>query len=174
MSGMKIMFLILAIGLIVPALWNSIPVIKETAHAILDPSIGALLLWNLNIGFIIVISALTFISTLLYKYTTDQKTLKEIKDEQKLLQAEMKKYRDHPEKFMEYQKKSMELTMKILPMAMRPTVYTIVPIILLFNWFTDFFASNPAKIFGFMHWLLAYIIISIIISSIFRKLLKVS
>ena len=86
----------------------------------------------------------------------------------------MKKYRDHPEKFMEYQKKSMELTMKILPMAMRPTVYTIVPIILLFNWFTDFFASNPAKIFGFMHWLLAYIIISIIISSIFRKLLKVS
>lgn len=174
MSGMKIVFLILIIGLIVPALWDAVPIIKDSVHAILNPTLGILLAWNANIGFLIITAILTFISTLIYKYTTDQKTLKEIKEEQKLIQQEMKKYKDHPEKFMEYQKKSMELSMKVMPMVMRPAIFTIIPFILLFRWFSDFFTANPASIPGFGHWIITYILLSIILSSVFRKMLKVS
>jgi len=173
MSGMKLMLLILAVGLIVPILWSSVPVIKDSVHFILDPSLGSLLSWNVNIGLIIVTAILTFISTIIYKYTTDQKTLKEIKEEQKLIQEEMKKYRDHPEKMMEHQKRSMELSMKTMPLIMRPLIYTTIPLILLFRWFADFFIANPVAIFGFMNWIIAYLIFSIIFSNIFRKMLKV-
>lgn len=172
MKGMKTLFLVMALSLVVATLWDSLPIIKTTIHAALDPTLGKLLDFHLNIGFIIIVAIFTLITTLLQKYMTDQQTLREIKEEQKLMQEEMKKYKEHPEKLMEFQKKSMELTFKAMPITMRPLIYTSIPFILFFRWFGDFFAANPVKILG-MNWLLAYILFSIIISIILRKILKV-
>jgi uncharacterized membrane protein (DUF106 family) len=60
---------------------------------------------------------------------------------------------------------------------MRPLLYTAIPFVLFFRWFADYF-SNPFfaafRFFGFLSWFWFYLIGSIIFSSIFRKVLKVS
>ena len=87
------MILIMVASLAIAGLWESLDFIKNSIHAILDPSVGAVLGWNLTWGLLLVIFVLTIIMTLVQKYTTDQDTLKEMRKEQKILQEEMKKYK---------------------------------------------------------------------------------
>src|SRR4030042_6114527 len=80
--------LVLILSSLMYIYWNKTPFIKNSVHAVLDPSIGALLSWNLTVGMIIIVFIITLITTLIQKYTTDQKALKELKEEQKLLKEE--------------------------------------------------------------------------------------
>ena len=154
--------------------WNSVSIIRDSAHAILDPTAGALLNWNLNYGMVFIILLISLFMTLLQKYATDQEALRELKKEQKELQEEMKKYKEHPEKLMELQKNFYPLTGKMMKHSMRPIIFTGIPLILFFRWFMDFFTllGNP-KFFGFLSWLWFYLIGSMIFSMILRKVLKV-
>ena len=167
-------FIVMIISLLIAFFWDSSPFIKNTVHAILNPTAGTLLNLNLTWGMIILVFLITLAMTLIQKYGTDQETLRELKKEQKILQEEAKKYREHPEKLMEFQKKQMEFIPKTLKLSMRPIMITGIPLILFFRWFIDFFsaAGNP-KFFGFFSWFWFYLIISIILSSILRKVLKV-
>jgi uncharacterized membrane protein (DUF106 family) len=178
MKGMTIMFLVMILGLVVAGAWNSLPGIKTGVHLILDPSLGSLMNWNLNIGFILIVAALTLITVILQKYLTDQDALKTIKEEQKIIQEEMKLYKANPEKQMALSKKSMELQMKAMPMTMKPVLYTTIPFILSFRWFADYFMPlKETKLIYFFNassgWIWAYIILSIIMSIILRKVFKV-
>jgi uncharacterized membrane protein (DUF106 family) len=173
-KGLKTLFLINCLALILAFFWNSIPYVRDTAHAILNPSVGVLLDWNITWGLIIVSFFISLIISMLQKYTTDQKLLKEIKVEQKFVQEEMKKYKGHPEKLLELQKKQMEFFLKTFDITIRPALYTSIPFILLFRWFNDYFVANPVKIFGFLGWIWAYLIFSILFSIVFRKLFKLA
>lgn len=173
MKGMKLMFGVMLLTMFVAVLWNSLPIVKNTAHAVLDPTVGKLLLWNSSYGMLILTAIITMITTILQKYTTDQAEIKRLKEEQKKIQAEMKINKDNPKKMMELQKKTMELTFnEMMPLTMKPLMYTAIPFILLFRWFGAFFVDYPLKVFG-MSWIIAYLLMSIILSSIFRKALKV-
>ena len=167
-------FIVMIISLLIAFFWDSFSFIKNTVHTILNPTAGTLLNLNLTWGMIILVFLITLAMTLIQKYATDQETLRELKKEQKILQEEAKKYREHPEKLMEFQKKQMEFIPKTLKLSMRPIMITGVPLILFFRWFIDFFsaAGNP-KFFGFFSWFWFYLISSIILSSILRKVLKV-
>ncbi len=173
-GSFKWIFVILIATLLIAFLWDSLPIIKDSVHAVLNPTAGALLIWNLNIGMTIIVLLITIIMTLFQKYATDQKTLKELKDEQKILQEEMKKYKDHPEKLMELQKKQLEFIPKTMQLTMRPIIYTGIPIVLFFRWFSDYFTElgNP-KIFVYFSWLWFYLLASIIFSIVLRKVFKV-
>jgi uncharacterized membrane protein (DUF106 family) len=171
-KGYLLLFLVLGLGLLVGSLWNHVPVIKETAHYLLDPSAGKLLSWNINVGMIVIVGVITLFITVVQKYTLDIETLKRLKAEQKDIQRQMKEFKDHPEKMLEFQKRQLPLTMEILEVSMSSTLYSAIPIILFFRWFSDYFINHPVKIFGFMSWFWAYIIISIVFSSIFRKIFK--
>lgn len=173
MKFMKIMILIYIIGAAVVFLWNQFPLVKDSVHFVLDPSIGGLFDWNLTIGFILVMLIFSLITTLAQKYFTDQDALKTLKEEQKLIQQELKLYRQDPKKTAELTSKSFELTMKTMPLTMRPTFYTMLPFILTFKWFSDYFTANPVKVLG-MHWLLAYFVIILVFSPILKKVLKVN
>jgi len=170
---MKPLFLVMLVSLGIAYFWNSVPIISQSVHSALDPSAGKLLAWNVSIGMLLFSAVISIFLTLIQKYATDQKMLREIKKEQKFLQEEAKKFKEHPEKFMEIQKKSWAKTLEILPLTMRPIMYTSIPIILFFRWFSDYFIINQTKVFG-MHWLLAYIIFSMILTSIFRKMFNVA
>lgn len=172
MNGMTIMFLILLLSFGVAALWDNIPVVKSAVHAILDPTAGVILDWHATWGMVAITLFFTLITTILQKYLTDQDTLKRIKEEQKIVQEELKLAKDNPEKTMELSGKSMELMMKAMPITMRPAMYTIIPFVLFFRWFNDYFIATGAKVMG-MSWFWAYIILSILFSSIFRKMLRV-
>lgn len=161
---------IMIISLAIAGFWNSVPIIKDTVHAILDPSAGVLLNWNLTLGMLIIVFIIAVITTIVQKYATDQEALKELRAEQKILQEEMKKYKEHPEKLMELQKKQLEFIPKTMKLSMRAIVFTGIPFILFFRWFLDFFEAIPEfRFFGFITWFWFYLIFSIIFSSILRK-----
>lgn len=171
--------LITVASLVMAIYWDKIPFIKNAVHTALDPSAGALLNWNLTIGMLLIVLIITFITTLIQKYATDQKALKELKQEQKLLQEEMKKFKDNPAKITELSKKQMEFIPKTFKLTSRTILFTGIPFILFYRWFYDFFAvleqqaGHAIKFFGFLGWFWFYFIFTMIFSSILRKIMKV-
>ena len=165
---------VLAASMIIAFFWNKIPVLKDSVHGVLDPTAGALLIWNLNIGMLIIVFCIALFTSLVQKYATDQKTLKELKEEQKALQAEMKKYKDHPEKLFDLQKKQLQIFPKTMKLSMRAIMYTGIPFILFFRWFQGFFVMlGDPHIFGFFSWFWFYLVFAMVFGSIFRKVLKI-
>jgi uncharacterized membrane protein (DUF106 family) len=171
---MRWVLIIMLLSLGIASLWDKFPAIKNSVHYILDPSAGFLLNWNLAIGMSIIVLIITILTTIIQKYTTDQKTLKELRDEQKEIQKQIKENKNNPQKIMELQKKQWAGFPKQFKLNMVSIVYTGVPFILLFRWFNDYFISNGnIKIFGFLGWFWFYLIASIIFSSILKKWIKV-
>jgi len=166
-------FMVISLG--IAFLWDSLPFVKGVVHSVLDPSFGAMILWNLSLGMLVVIFIMALLTTLAQKYATDQETLRELKKDQKEIQKEMNQYRKDPEKMLEIQKSLMPTTMRIMELSMRGSMFTIIPFILLFRWFMDFFTTigNP-KFFGFITWFWFYLIFVMVFSSILRKILKVA
>lgn len=173
-KSLKPLLLVVGISLAIALFWQKVPFIRDAVHTVLDPSAGKLLDWNVDLGMLIFAAIISLVITLAQKYLTDQQTLRDIKKEQKILQEEMKKYKDHPEKLLELQKKQLEFIPRTFDITMRPAIYTSVPIILFFRWFNDYFAANPVKVFGVLSWFWAYLIFNIILTSIFRKVFDVA
>ncbi|MEM4270886.1 MAG: EMC3/TMCO1 family protein [Candidatus Pacearchaeota archaeon] len=172
MKELRVIFLMFLFSTLVVFLWDTVPFIKNFAHLILDNYLQHLLFFNVNLGMVVLAFVISLISTILHKYLTDQKALKEIREEQKKLSELIKNSRNDPAKSAEYTKKSLEISLKSIPLTFRPLFYTLIPIILLFRWLNDFFSSSGLKVLG-MSWILAYILLSIVFSSILRKLFKV-
>jgi uncharacterized membrane protein (DUF106 family) len=168
-KDMLVLFIVMFVSLMIAAQWDKVPEIKETVGSILDPTFGALMEFNLWIGFTIIVGIISLILTLAQKYLSDQHKLKELRKEQKLLNEEIKKYRDHPEKLAEINKKQLEFIPKTFELTIKPLIYTSIPIILLFRWFADYLLPRMGG-----WWFLYYIIFSMILSSIFRKALDVA
>lgn len=169
------LYIAMIVSLLIAFFWTHVSFIHDAAHAVLDPTAGAFLNWNLNWGMVILVLILSFLMTVIQKYGTDQSTLKEMKKEQKRLNEEMKKVKDTPDKFMALQKESMKLMGPMMKLSMRPVVYTAIPLILFFRWFQDYFAAagNP-HILGFFNWFWFYLIFSLIFSSFLRKWMDVA
>jgi len=179
-SGFLPIILITVLSLAMAVYWDKVPFIKNAVHAALDPSAGALLSWNLTIGMLLVVFLIALITNLIQKYATDQKALKELKHEQKILQEEMKKFREDPVKMAEFSKKQMEFIPKTFKLTSRTMLFTGIPFILFFRWFYDFFNAITLAnggvapvFFGFLSWFWFYLIFTLIFSSILRKVMKV-
>ena len=167
--------IVMLVSLVIAGLWDKVSVIKNFIHAILDPTAGALLIWDVSWGMTFVILVITLVVTLAQKYATDQEALRELKKEQKDIQKQMKEFREHPEKLMELQKTQMKLFPKQMKLSMRAITFTGVPLILFFRWFQDFFVTlGDVKFFGIIgSWFLFYLIIAMVFGSILRKYMKV-
>ena len=173
-GSFKPIIIVMILSLVIAGFWDSAPFLKNAVHSVLNPSLGVLLNWNLTWGMMLIVLLISVLTTLIQKYATDQETLKEMKKEQKILQEEMKKYRDHPEKLMELQKKQFEFLPKTMKLSMRAIMYTGIPFILFFRWFWDVFtALGEPKFFGFLSWFWFYLIFVMIFSSILRKVFNV-
>ncbi len=169
-----LIFLVMLASMAIAAFWNSLPFIKNSVGAVLNPTAGALLNWNLAVGMFVIVFLISIFMTLIQKYATDQKALREIKDEQKKIQEEMKKFQAGSKEHTELSMKSMKFIGPMFRHSMRPIVYTAIPIILFFRWFSDFFtAIGDFRFFGFLSWFWFYLLGSIIFSSILRKVFKV-
>jgi uncharacterized membrane protein (DUF106 family) len=156
--------------LVFAGLWDKVPAIKNAIHFVLDPTAGSLLNWNLNIGMLIVVLIITVLTTIVQKYATDQKTLKELRTETKEIQKQMKEFKNHPEKMMELQKKQFAMMPKQMKLSMRAIIYTGIPFVLFFRWFNDFsIAAGSPKFWLGLSWFWFYLIFAMIFSSILRK-----
>lgn len=109
--------------------------------AILNPLLKLPVLW-------LVIALSLFISlivTWIYKLTTDQALMKKLKDEIKAYQQQIKAERNNPARAMELNKKAMQSNMQYMSHSMKSTLYTFIPIILLFSWMSAHLAFEPIK-----------------------------
>ena len=156
--------------LVFASLWDKVPAIKNAIHFALDPSAGTLLNWNLNLGMLLIVLVITIITTVVQKYATDQKALKEIRDETKELQKQMKEAKNDQSKLMELQKKQFAMMPKQMKLSMRSIIYTGIPFILFFRWFQDYsLAAGTPHFWLGLGWFWFYLISAMIFSTILRK-----
>lgn len=114
----------------------------------LDPALDLLFGWTLRLHPALAIFALSaivvFLITLITKYTTDQAAIKRLRAEQKKLQEQIKKHKDDPKRMMEIQQRSMESSFALMRKSMRATIFTIVPVLILFAWMNNYLAVSSA------------------------------
>lgn len=176
-KAMLILFGVMLLSFFIGAQWNNLSWLRDGVHKVLDPSFGALLSWNIYIGMIIIVFIITFASTGVHKLTVNPEEMRLMKERQKFYSDEMKKYKGDAVKLKEVQMKQMaelpDMFSKNIEITMKPLLFTLVPIILFFRWFSDYFTTlgNP-KFFGFLHWILFYILVSILLNGPIRKIYK--
>jgi len=134
-------------------------------------------------SLVIISVIITFLITISYKFLSNQQVIKAIREEIKQLQHDMREHKDNKEKFAETNKKAMMKNLDLMKHSMKPTLYTFIPIILLFTWLrATYLPAGDLFSWGFnipffgtgIGWLWTYILTSLIANILFRKALKVS
>ena len=88
---------------------------------------------------------ISLIIVLVYKFLTNQREMKDMKDKLKDYQKQMKELRNDPKRLMEVQKEAMQLNMKYMKHSLKPTLITFLPIILIFGWLSAHLAYLPIE-----------------------------
>ena len=111
--------------------------------SLLDPVLNPLLslspFWVLfSISLI-----LSVLINLAFKFFTDQKLLKQVKEEMKAMQQELKTLKNDPEKFASHQKKILEKNMVSFRQSMKVNLITLIPMLVFIGWLSAHFAYAP-------------------------------
>ena len=88
--------------------------------------------------------------------------MREIRERQKALREEMKKFKNNPEKMMELNKKMLQDMPEQLKASFKPMIITLVPLLILFSWLKATFAATAIASTWFW-WYIGASILSIII-----------
>lgn len=112
-------------------------------ESILDPVLNPLLNLSPLLSVFLLSLLISLVIIIIYKFTTDQKLMKQLKEEMKKHQDEMKKVKDNPERMMSIQKDAMQSNMKYMTQSFRSTLFTFLPIIILFGWMGAHYAFIP-------------------------------
>jgi uncharacterized membrane protein (DUF106 family) len=110
---------------------------------VLDAVLGPLTRLPPALGILIITFFISLAIVLIYKFTTDQVHMKALRAKIKKHQEEMKTLRNDPEQMMKVQKKAMAVNTELMKHSMRPTLYTMVPIIIIFGWLASHFSVVP-------------------------------
>jgi len=115
--------------------------------AFLDPVFNPIFLPLLNfspfVGIIVLALLITLIVTLAYKFFSNQDEMKRLKDKQKEFQEKMKSMRDKPEEMMKVQKEAMSVNFEYMKHSLKPTLITMIPILIIFGWMAGHLTSEP-------------------------------
>jgi uncharacterized membrane protein (DUF106 family) len=112
-------------------------------ETILNPVLSPLLYLPPLLSIIIISTFISLFITLIYKFTTNQSVMKDLRDRLKQYQDDIKKNKGDTKKALELQKKAMELNMEYMKHSFRATLFTIIPIAILFGWFNAHMAYYP-------------------------------
>jgi uncharacterized membrane protein (DUF106 family) len=104
--------------------------IGNAVNSVLEPLLSLHPFWAITI----VALALSILITVIYKYTTNQKELKNIRDETKTIQNEMKASRSDMQKMTELNQKLLKLTSQQMKHTLKSYIFTFLPVILIFGW----------------------------------------
>lgn len=109
----------------------------------LDVLLGWVLYMHPALGIMAISLIVSLIITLAIRVFTDQSLMKDLRAELKELQAEMKDLKNNPKKMSKINDRFMETNMKYMSQSMRPTLFTFIPIILVFGWLQAHIAYYP-------------------------------
>src|SRR3989338_4828162 len=116
-------------------------VFENLLNPIFSPLLNLPTLW----AVILLSFLISFVITLLYKYTTNQNLMKQLKEEIKEFQKELKSLKDSPTEMMRVQKEAMKTNMKYMSMSMKATLITFIPVIFIFGWMSSHFAFESIQ-----------------------------
>ena len=143
---------------------------------VLDNFFNIIFGWTIKIGplfgIIFISFLITLLSTLAYKYFTDQNALKLLKEDHKRIQEEMKKHKDDAKKIAELNKEALQKSLEPFKHQIKPLLITFIPFILIFAWLRTAYV-NTGDLFLGIGWFGNYILFSFVFSIALRKLLKV-
>jgi len=95
-------------------------------------------------AILIISFVITLAITLVYKLTTDQKKMKKLKEDMKEYQKKIRTLsKENPQKAMEIQQEAMKQNMEYMKHSFKSTLYTFIPIILIFGWLNAHMAYYP-------------------------------
>jgi len=125
------------------------------------------------VGIIVVSFVMTLVATLIHKFMTDQKLLKNNKEEMKQIRKEIKEAAQDPTKMAELNKKSMEKSMTQMKHTLKPILITMIVFFILFSWLRATYDPLEVSLWFIHSWFWVYFVFAIISSIILRKILKV-
>ncbi|HIG96358.1 TPA: DUF106 domain-containing protein [Candidatus Woesearchaeota archaeon] len=103
-------------------------------NVVLDPLLSPLLKLGPFWVVLILSFVIAFFINLITKLFTNQEEMKNLKDELKKVQQQVKEVGNDAEKRMELQKKAMDKNFAYLKHSLRSTFITIIPLLILFGW----------------------------------------
>ncbi|MBU3896749.1 MAG: DUF106 domain-containing protein [Nanoarchaeota archaeon] len=130
------------------------------------------------VGELIIAAFITLIITLFYKYLVNQSKVKEIRDKTKELQKKMKETTDK-EETSKLTTEMFAMSNQQMKMTFKPMMVTLVFVVLIFPWlkiaFPGTIVTLPFEIMGrtSFGWFLWYVVVSVPLSFMFRKVLDV-
>jgi len=71
-GSFRLIVVVMIAAMFIALNWDKWTWLKDGVHSTFDPSLGALLNWNMTIGMLIILFVLAVVLTFLQKYTTDQ------------------------------------------------------------------------------------------------------
>ncbi|MEM2479046.1 MAG: EMC3/TMCO1 family protein, partial [Candidatus Pacearchaeota archaeon] len=83
------------------------------------------------ISIIIISFLVVFLQTLAYKLLSNQARIKELKERQKALNAEIKANINNKEKIEKLNKELMQSSLELMKLSMKPLLFTSLPILLI-------------------------------------------
>ncbi len=110
---------------------------------IFNPWLLPLLEWQSFIGILLLALFISILVTVVYKYATNQVEMKRMKDQQKEFQTRMKSLRDKPDEMMKVQKEAMKINFEYMKQSFKPTLITMLPILLIFGWMAGHLSYEP-------------------------------
>ncbi len=112
-------------------------------NPLLDPFLSPLLrlppFWSL----VVIVLFVTLGVTLVQKYKTDQRRLRELKALQKRHQQRIREAARDPEKLVKLQQEQMAYTLEMFRHSFKPLLYTLLPLLIVFGWMQSHLAFQP-------------------------------
>ncbi len=108
--------------------------------------IKELIIANPTLSLVIISMAISFLLTISYKFLTNQKEMRRLKEEMKELQQEIKKYRSEPKKMMKIQNKLLTKNLEYSQYSMRANFMTMIPLLLIFAYLNNIYSYYPIKV----------------------------
>ncbi len=105
------------------------------------------LFWLLNIHPAVSIFLISLLVSILITFSiklfTDQRLMKDLRNEMNELQKELKALKNNPKQMSKINSRFMETNMKYMSHSMRPTLFTFIPLILVFGWLNSHLGYAP-------------------------------
>lgn len=115
-------------------------------EGVLNPLFSPLLTLPSWLAILIISAVITLLTTIAYKYLTDQKKMKALRKEMKQYQKKIKELsKEDPKKAMAVQKEMMEKNMELMKQSFKPTLYTLIPLLIIFGWLNAHMAYMPLE-----------------------------
>jgi len=146
-------------------------------NAIFAPVMGL----NPALSLAVISVTITFVITVLYRFLSDPKKLKDLRDRTKEINAKIKEMqKSNPEEAKKLTNEMLEITNKQMMASMKPMLATLLIAALYLPWMSEHFKGPvvmlpvSVPIFGAdLGWIMWFILISVPASQIMRKAMGV-